>query len=480
MRERIVVGGATGALVLPLVAFALMSSTDSLNPLWMVPEPHFWIVTVTACLAAMLGAALMLSVQSLATTRSVFLALGFVAVAIIFMSHGLGTPGVIAPRGAEYGQAVSVSAGLSFLAGAVFIACSVLPPRWFPGRVEQWGPAAAIAVVALLLGYAVVTFTNPGVWSNVPLSGNVQRAVGFFTIGLLLFAAWRYWLAWRMTELPGQYAMVAATVLLAEGQVSMLYGDLMRANWWLYHALMLAAFLSVVAGWGIEARRAGSLLVFARSLTLREALERLGPATPQALAELEEAMETRDPYTRHHMGRVARYAVGIARELKLDPLTIELVEAAGRVHDIGKIVVPDTVLMKPGQLSEREFEQIKSHAMRGEKIALLSPSLVPVAPIIRAHHERFAGNGYPDGLGGDRIPLAARIVAVADTFDAMTSSRVYRSARPPEVALAELQKVAGTQLDPDCVRAFVRWYEREGYLDEQADEGTVGQRLLAA
>ena len=143
---------------------------------------------------------------------------------------------------------------------------------------------------------------------------------------------------------------------------------------------------------------------------------------------------------------------------------------AGRIHDVGKITVPDAVLLKPGRLTDQEFETMKHHAERGAHIASSSRVLKHVADVIKAHHERYAGGGYPIGLKGDQIPLEARIVAVADTFDALTSTRVYRPRRPWRDAVAELQRVAGTQLDPVCVEAFVRWLSRTGQLDSGCEQ----------
>ncbi|MGE5595572.1 MAG: HD-GYP domain-containing protein, partial [Hyphomicrobiales bacterium] len=118
-------------------------------------------------------------------------------------------------------------------------------------------------------------------------------------------------------------------------------------------------------------------------------------------------------------------------------------------------------LLKPGKLTNEEFEQMKHHAARGEMIARQSRVLTEVALVVRAHHECFAGGGYPYGIAGERIPLAARFVAVADTFYALTSPRVYRRERPLAEAIAELRRVAGTQLDPRCVEAFLAWLGRE-------------------
>jgi HD-GYP domain-containing protein (c-di-GMP phosphodiesterase class II) len=125
--------------------------------------------------------------------------------------------------------------------------------------------------------------------------------------------------------------------------------------------------------------------------------------------------------------------------------------------------------LKPGRLTPQEFDTMKHHAARGEHIANSSAALKHVARVIRAHHERYGGGGYPDGLRGDAIPLEARIVAVADTFDALTSSRVYRPMRPWGDAVDELRRVAGTQLDPDCVEAFIGWLEATGQLERGAE-----------
>lgn len=142
--------------------------------------------------------------------------------------------------------------------------------------------------------------------------------------------------------------------------------------------------------------------------------------------------------------------------------------------------MPDSVLLKPGALTKQEFETVKGHTARGAHIALSTGSLAHLAPIVRGHHERYGGGGYPDGLKGDGIPMAARIVAVADTFDALTSTRSYRAARPTSEALRELWRAGGTQLDPRCVEAFLRWFEREGRDEIEPDESTVVSILMAA
>ena len=184
-------------------------------------------------------------------------------------------------------------------------------------------------------------------------------------------------------------------------------------------------------------------------------LEELFLASIQSFAE---ALEVKDPYTRGHSVRVSQYSSVIARTLDLDTEVVRQVELGGHVHDIGKIGVRESVLNKPGKLTDSEYEHIMTHPVVGWRI--LSPLLrdAPLAlSIVRSHHERFDGRGVPDGLSGQSIPLGARIAAVADSFDAMVSFRPYRGVRMSmEETLAELRKHSGSQFDPDVVDAFAR------------------------
>lgn len=182
-------------------------------------------------------------------------------------------------------------------------------------------------------------------------------------------------------------------------------------------------------------------------------LEELFLAGIQALVQ---ALEVKDPYTRGHSVRVSHYSTAIARVLGLDDETVRQIELGGHVHDIGKIGVREAVLNKPGRLTPEEYAHIMTHPVVGWQI--LSPLLLdaPIAlTIVRSHHERFDGRGVPDGLAGEAIPLEARIAAVADAFDAMTSGRPYRPVRTLESAVAELERHAGTQFDPRCLEAFL-------------------------
>jgi len=171
------------------------------------------------------------------------------------------------------------------------------------------------------------------------------------------------------------------------------------------------------------------------------------------------ALEAKDAYTSGHSARVSRYAVKAAALMGFTGDALEHIRLGGELHDIGKIGTREDILNKPGPLTPDEFTHIKQHAPLGEKI--LAPFLAAspsVLRIVRSHHERLDGSGFPDGLSGDQIPLEARIVAVADAFDAMTTDRAYRQPRTPDQAVDELRRYSGIQFDDNVIEAFLRAY----------------------
>lgn len=185
--------------------------------------------------------------------------------------------------------------------------------------------------------------------------------------------------------------------------------------------------------------------------TLVELEESYG-ATVRMLAFV---IEAKDPHVHSHLERSFKYAKALAR--RIDPALAERpeVQHGFLLHDIGKVGIPERILGKPGPLTAEEFEVMKTHPMIGGRIVQPVRALQRAADIIEGHHERWDGNGYPRGLRGERIPLAARIFAIADSFDAMTSDRPYRKALSLEHALEEIRDGAGTQFDPDCARSFL-------------------------
>jgi putative nucleotidyltransferase with HDIG domain/PAS domain S-box-containing protein len=173
------------------------------------------------------------------------------------------------------------------------------------------------------------------------------------------------------------------------------------------------------------------------------------------------AMDAKSQWTRGHSERVTKYAISIANELDLKEKDIETLKTAALLHDIGKIGTYDMILDKPDKLTDDEFSLVKRHTIKGEEILRPIKELEHILPVIRSHHEKVDGSGYPDGLKGDEIPLLARIIRVADAFDSMTSDRPYRPASAREYAISELKRCSGTHFDPKIVEAFLKVLEKE-------------------
>jgi len=201
----------------------------------------------------------------------------------------------------------------------------------------------------------------------------------------------------------------------------------------------------------------------------------------RAIAAVGAASEIRDRYIRGHQERTALWAAALAEEMGLSAERVRNIRVAGLLHDLGKVTVNEHILNKPGKLTEEEFAKVRQHASRGAAIIVSeAETLQQLAPIVRHHHERFGGKGYPDGLTGEEIPIEARILAVADVFDAMTHERAYRKALSREEAIAELERSAGTQFDPAVVEAFLALVKRPGKEPPAPAQAASADRQLAA
>jgi putative nucleotidyltransferase with HDIG domain len=308
---------------------------------------------------------------------------------------------------------------------------------------------------------------------------------------------------WATRYLPHVAVATTLVAVLPVGIAWWLRKDGVVASPWvcivIAIALALAASILGSAYW--KRRRGPTDLMFSELLLwgwvsrlrvehrLASATELLGLTQPrdgtmtpeqsgQLLRELVDALEAQDAYTRGHSRRVARHAGMIARKLGLPDEEVARVQAAAAVHDIGKLHVPREVLNKPGSLTDAEFEVTKHHAEEGAAMVacLDDPEL---AAIVRHHHERVDGRGYPAGLAGEDIPIGARIVAVADTFDALISTRPYRRAASHQRAIHVLHQEAGAHFDPDVVDAFLSRYSGKRMLALWAALAILLQRVFA-
>lgn len=188
---------------------------------------------------------------------------------------------------------------------------------------------------------------------------------------------------------------------------------------------------------------------------LHDKNEELERAYLDTIGILRQTVEAKDPYTRGHSDRVSEYSVLIGKKLGLDEETLHILKIGGLFHDIGKIGIPDSILLKESKLSDEEYSQIKNHPMIGVHMLGDAAIFTDILPIVKHHHERYDGRGYPSQLVGEDIPYVARIAAVADTFDAMTSKRSYRDSLPIDIVRAEIERCSGTQFDPNIAKVFL-------------------------
>ena len=198
----------------------------------------------------------------------------------------------------------------------------------------------------------------------------------------------------------------------------------------------------------------------AAALQRAQLFSNLEQAYLETVLTLANAVEAKDTYTKNHADNASRMAVLVGKELGLSDNELEDIRYGGVLHDVGKIGVPDSILNKPGKLNDEEWAQMRGHAAIGADILKPVPRLRGAADIVRHHHERYDGNGYPDGLAGEDIPIGARILTTVDSYSAMVDKRSYKAARPHEDAAAELRRCAGTQFDPRVVDAFLGLFKR--------------------
>jgi hypothetical protein len=310
-----------------------------------------------------------------------------------------------------------------------------------------------------LSGYvAGRVFLLAGGHAGTPNAASFPQIIAPFAAAAATQVAVNYTLLWIVLWLSKSSGRGSLTVKLIVTELGYAAFGLLIAGLWsvlgLFAAVLVLAPL-FVSRWAVAQ--------FAEQ-------QRAYEATVSALCQ---AVETKDFYTRGHSERVSRGSVMIAREIAMRTDRVEAIRLAGMLHDVGKLGVPTEVLQKTGKLTDEEFAAIQLHPMRGLDIVRDIGFLDEAMAGIMHHHERIDGRGYPMGLAGDEIPEFARVLAVADAFDAMTSTRSYRGARPVPEAIVELRKWAGTQFDPAFVDAFVAAVERDGWTAPAAPAEAV-------
>ncbi len=445
---------------------------------WASPVGHFWVVSAAAITCLVLAIAAGLAAFQARNARVLMLSLSFLSMAGLFTVHGLATPGVLVSgdytgsyTGAGgYGFAAGpdsapaiwlfnltgLSARLAVVVSAGFLAASTVEwPRSMERAIVRGRGAILGTVVGLLLLYAIVGLVRP---QTVPgwLVGSVVLAWMTLASVVILgtITAVRYATGYARTGQQMFGAVALGAALLVQAQLSLHFGAIWRGTFWLYHLQLLAGFFAVLWGVVLEYSRGRAVHSFT-ALTVSDAVEQLRSGLTEPVLTLAAALEARDGYTLGHGERVAAMSVLVGEHLRLPGPRLRGLAAGALLHDVGKIGIPDAILHKPGSLTDEEFGIIREHPSRGWEILRITFGSDVESMVIRHHHEKWDGSGYPDRLAGEAIPLEARIAAVADVYDALRSNRSYRTPMTPVEAAAIIQRDAGVHFDPRCVEAFL-------------------------
>ena len=373
---------------------------------------------------------------------------------------------------AYIGEAVKSDLDLSYV--FVFLAVTIIPIIFVSIMYFKWRDNPRIRyyfALGYLIMYGFVLFTGNTmmvfvyILPMVPLivlyhDPNMVAATGGVALVLNVIALFFWSRAGRLWELKDHEIQIALILVTFLGAylAARIYDSIYRVNEEYTNAITMQKEELYQQAEELEAIN-GQLNEYSTELT--EKNEQMRKMTMQTIMTIANTIDAKDEYTRGHSRRVAEYAVAIARETGYTRSDAEEIRFIGLLHDIGKIGVPDSVLNKPGKLSDEEYQLMKDHTSIGGEILKDITMIHDLDVGAKYHHERYDGSGYPDGLKGDEIPEIARIICVADAYDAMTSNRIYRRHLEPDRVLYELKNGSGKQFDPKCCEAMLRLIEED-------------------
>jgi HD-GYP domain-containing protein (c-di-GMP phosphodiesterase class II) len=432
-----------------------------------LPVISFALVVVAAGLCVVLAAFLLHHGFSAGLAETTLLGSFLLAVSLLPFAHGLLMPGVL------YGpnDATTVTVLAAVPVGSVALFPLLAPDNLLAHRlVRGWRPFV-VAHVSIVVALTVLALAAPNL---VPAPAGrhwVTLAAVGWAVAWCGVASIRHASLAIISGHTGSLGVAVGFALVGSAPLMFVAADPFGAGFWLAHLLDSTGVL-LAAGLGLATyRRTGTLQRIMAPLeasTPVRALEiGLDPLVHRFVADL----ERKDELTRDHVVRTARMAVRLAEDVGLAPADIRNVGVAAILHDVGKLEIPDEILTKTGRLTEDEFEIMKTHAAIGSELVASSPALRPAAPLVRGHHERWDGRGYPDRLSGEDIPLGARIVSVCDAHDAMAHTRHYRRGMDDAKVRAILVENAGAQWDEHLVTALLRRLHRLQRTDEVAGGG---------
>jgi hypothetical protein len=420
-------------------------------------DVHFAGVGLTALVAAVAAVALTIVGARRSDARTVLVGTAFSAMATLLALHGIATPGILIGDNGV----VSFTGGATLPIGGAVLALSALPALRRPGGVKPLlilqglllATIAGLGAVGMLVPSTVPAVPEPRTAPALALLG-----IGLAFYGLLGLRALRTFL---LTRRRADLLVLVGIVWLAAALPPAMMLHYWELGWWLGHWFELVGIAIVGVPVALDLHRGAQSRPLAGDLCGTELVAAEEEFLGAHVRALTVSLAAKDEYTEEHTRRVALRAVQVGEELGLSPIRLRALATGALVHDIGKLAVPDSVLKKPGPLTDAEFSLIRRHPQSGDKLLADLGFGNDVRQLVRDHHERLDGSGYPHGATGSAISLDVRILAVCDVYDALISTRVYREAWTHDRALALLREESGTAFDPKCVAALERVLVRE-------------------
>lgn len=472
--------GLLALLVLPPLSLVVRNWAPNLDPSFINPMFHLVVVGGIA------GAALIVALAAARSTHRtaagpgpVLLAAGCLAVGITMVGHGLLTPGVL---GHTFSPWIGRLPWVAIALFAVALTLAAVPG----GRTHQQianHPTAVllstvvvvgVPVTALVLDPGLVAPTSPA-WEST-----IYAVVTVAIWGMLVPVTYTHWQRWKLGADLIQFALAGAAAMTIAAATSLRMGELWHLSWWDYHGYLLAGFAGAVFALTVSSRRSKAVADSIAEAFQSDPIVHISNGYPEALRTLVLAVEAKDPYTHGHSRRTAEVAARIGSRLRLSSADLRALTRGAYLHDVGKIGIDEAILNKRGALDPMERLEIERHPEVGAAMVQGASSLSETLDVIRHHHERWDGGGYPSGLASTAIPYLARITAVADVWDALTTDRSYRPGWHPADALAHILAGAGTHFDPAIVDVLAETVYTDLGVSRPTANGDVAVAAAAA
>ena len=448
---------SSSGLVWYLVAAALavVSGLTIFGPLgdriWDQPQLLFSLVTVAAA-ACVIGATIVIALGDRRGMAEVgLLGTALMAASVLPLVRGLVTPGVLYDQSEAFRTSAYLTMPVAVALGAPLLVPNSTFGRWAARHWRDWTLLSLVGV--FILASAIVFFPDMLVMPS-PTSATTILLTGAMAAALVVFSR-RQLRYFELGRRPANLVASLSLLLLAANALLPVVQKPYSIGFWWLHLAGALGVLGVCVGLAVSRWMSKSTQDILAPVLARDPLVAfelgLSPTVHRFVADL----ELKDQMTRDHVVRTGELALRVGERFRLSGGELRDLALAAMLHDVGKLHTPDEILKKPASLTTAEYEVIKLHPVHGEEMLAAEPALARAAHIVRHHHERMDGRGYPDGLVGHEIPLASRIIAACDALDAMTHDRQYRSAMSVKLAFAILREHAGTQWDPAVVEQVI-------------------------